>query len=214
MSLDLIPIITNTLLLLVTALTVRYASRTLHMEYSSQIIVSNYSRGTDMKKYYPFEWRVTIKNVGKGYVVKAFILLSVKRKGFNPIKLYYLSRPIVELFPNDKRKLVLQLGEKEIKKGHFKNSKLEVIYQDSLGNIYSVIPRREGWNKHLETFDILPKRMSKFGFKYWMYLLKMKMSKIQGNTSPGRLKKEMDKMEKKLEPIIKAIEKTKWGDTE
>lgn len=206
MDLQYVPLVINILLLIVTGLTVRYARRTLHMEYSSQIIVSNFSRRTNMKKYYPFQWEVVVKNVGKGYIVKAFILLSVKRRGINPLKLFYLSKPMVELLPNEERKLVLQLGEEEIEKGHFEKSKVEVIYQDSLDNIYSVTPRSKGWNRHLETFDKLPKRMSKFGVRYWIYLLKLKVSSIQGNTSPGRLKKEMDKKHKEYEPIIKAVE--------
>lgn len=210
MILELIPSLINFLLLIITGLTIRYASRSLHMEYSSQVIVSNYSKSFSANRYYQHQWEVTIKNIGKGYIVKAFILLSVKRKGIMPYKLYYLSKPIVELLPTEERKLLLQLGDDEIGKGNFENAKVEVIYQDSLGNIYLVTPRRKGWNTHLETFDILPKRMNKYRVLYWIYILKLKISAMQGNTSPGRLNKEMEKKRKEYEPIMKAIEKKKF----
>lgn len=50
------------------------------MEYSSQVIVRRYVWGYDIKREKPHYWEVLVKNVGKGYIVKAFILLSVKHK--------------------------------------------------------------------------------------------------------------------------------------
>ncbi|MDO6448082.1 hypothetical protein [Oceanobacillus profundus] len=207
---DWLSVIINILLLIVTIGTVAYANKTLHMEYSSQVIVRRYVDGYNRKRYYPIYWKVAVKNVGKGYIVKAFILLSVRQKKLNMVKLHYLSRPIAELHPDEERELLLELRDEELEKGHFEKAKLEVIYQDTLGNLYAVkAKRKKGWNTHLETFDKLPKRMSKFGFKYWVYLMKLKIAAKQGNTSPGRLKREMDRIrhpfEKgfKFEPIDK-----------
>lgn len=199
---DWLSIIINILLLIATISTVAYASKTLHSEYSSQVIVRRYVDGYSSKKYYPIYWKVSVKNLGKGYVVKAFILLSVKkREGLQT--LYYLSKPIVELHPNEERDLLLELRDEERKKGYFSDAKLEVIYQDSLGNLYSVKPKRKGWNTHLESFDKLPKRMKKNGIKYWIYDKKIKKAQKQGNTNPRRLKKEMDRLREPFEGGIK-----------
>lgn len=203
-----ITVIINLLLVLVTFLTVLYAKKTLHMEYSSQVIVHRYAWGYDIKREKPQYWEVLVKNVGKGYIVKAFILLSVKhKKKYNLFKLYYLSKPVVELTPGEERKILLELWDEELKKGYFNKAKLEVIYQDSLGNIFAVKPKIKDWNSHLETFDKLPKKMSKLGVRYWLYIIKMKIAKKQGNTSPEMLRREIKMKQYYIRSLIKPLNK-------
>lgn len=203
-----ITVIINLLLVLVTFLTVLYAKKTLHMEYSSQVIVRRYAWGYDIKREKPHYWEVLVKNVGKGYIVKAFILLSVKhKKKYNLFKLYYLSKPVVELNPGEERKILLELWDEELKKGYFNKAKLEVIYQDSLGNIFAVKPKIKDWNSHLETFDKLPKKMSKLGVRYWLYIIKMKIAKKQGNTSPEMLRREIKMKQYYIRSLIKPLNK-------
>lgn len=203
-----ITVIINLLLVLVTFLTVLYAKKTLHMEYSSQVIVRRYTWGYDIKREKPHYWEVLVKNVGKGYIVKAFILLSVKhKKKYNLFKLYYLSKPVVELNSGEERKILLELWDEELKKGYFNKAKLEVIYQDSLGNIFAVKPKIKDWNSHLETFDKLPKKMSKLGVRYWLYIIKMKIAKKQGNTSPEMLRREIKMKQYYIRSLIKPFNK-------
>lgn len=178
------------------------------MEYSSQVIVRRYAWGYDIKREKPHYWEVLVKNVGKGYIVKAFILLSVKhKKKYNLFKLYYLSKPVVELNPGEERKILLELWDEELKKGYFNKAKLEVIYQDSLGNIFAVKPKIKDWNSHLETFDKLPKKMSKLGVRYWLYIIKMKIAKKQGNTSPEMLRREIKMKQYYIRSLIKPLNK-------
>ncbi|MED4124157.1 hypothetical protein P4641_09220 [Halalkalibacterium halodurans] len=194
---DWISVTINVLLLIVTLATVRYASKTLLMEYSSQVTVSRYSRSINWKKYHPFSWEVEINNVGKGYIVKAFILLSAPSSKISLYKQLFLSKPIVGLKPNEKRKLVLSLKKEHAEKtrDNFVTNKLEVIYQDALDNIYVVSLGNINNHSHLESFDKLPKKVSKYSLKYWMYKMKLQLAIIQKNSYPERVAYEREEIE-------------------
>lgn len=208
-----ISIIINILLLLVTFSTVFFASKTLLMEYSSQVTVSKIITRFSIKKYYPYSWEVEIKNVGKGYVVKAYILFSLPSKKNKFSKQYFLSKPVVGLKSNESRKIRLTLTDEHMQKTNRENGKekVEILYQDALNNIYKVEPGmliKNEFNKHLETFDKLPKKLNKFYFYYWNYKRKMKKSIKQKNTYPQRLDYEQNLLKAKYEKTIK-IELTK-----
>src|SRR5699024_6040524 len=168
-----VSIFINLLLVLVTFSTVLYASRTLMMEYSSQVIVSRIRKNINTRKYYKYSWKVNVENVGKGYIVKAFILLTVRPKGgFR--KYYYLSKPAVGINPKESRTLNLSLKETHLENTDLinNNEKVEVIYQDAVNNIYCVEPGLSNvsdFHRHLESFDKLPKKLNKFWINYWIY---------------------------------------------
>lgn len=203
-----ISVLINLLLLIVTLSTVIYASKTMLMEYSSQVIVSRIKSRISIEEDHPYSWEVEIENVGKGYIIKAFILLSMRSKNSKWKNQYFLSKPIVGIRPATKHKLILSLKDEYIEKtsGDDKTEKVEVIYQDSLDNLYKVEPGislNKGFNTHLETFDKLPKRMSKYWVVYWNYKIKMKMSIKQGNSYPQILNNELEAEKKHYEKIFK-----------
>lgn len=201
-----ISIFINLLLLLITFSTIFFASKTLQMEYSSQVTVSKIRIKSNEKEYYPYSWEVEIKNVGKGYVVKAFILCSIPSKKMYS-KQYFLSKPVVDLKSNESRKINLTLTENHILKTNIKdeNEKIEILYQDALNNIYKVKPgilKSDEINKHLATFDELPKKLNKYCFSYWNYKRKIRRSIKQKHTYPCRLEDELTLNKKKWEKHI------------
>ncbi len=205
---DWVSVLINFLLLIVTLSTVIYASKTLLMEYSSNVIVSGIKKGSNIEKEYQYSWEVEIENVGKGYIVKAFILLSMQSKNSRWKKQYFLSKPVVGVKPNSTRKLILELKDEYIEKTSrdYKTEKVEVIYQDSLDNLYKVEPGislNKGFNTHLETFNKLPKRMNKYWVVYWNYKRKMKMSIKQRNSYPQILSNELEAERKRYEKLFK-----------
>lgn len=212
--LDWISVLINVLLLLVTLGTVVFASKTLLMEYSSQVTVSRYKFSSNIDKYYPYYWEVGLMNVGKGYIVKAFILLSVPSKKYKFLKYYFLSKPAVGLNPGENSKLILTLNDEHLKNTNadLNTIKLEVLYQDSLNNIYVVSPGLNEGNKHLESFDELPRRMRKYWLKYWIYNMKIKKAIKQCNTYPKRFFSELQSRQKELENCLN-IEQINDKDT-
>ncbi|GIN71243.1 hypothetical protein J14TS2_17180 [Bacillus sp. J14TS2] len=207
----------NVLLLIATIGTVVYASKTLLMEYSSQVTVSRYKKGININNKHPFYWEVELTNVGKGYIVKAFILLSApSSKSDGKVKKYYfLSKPIVGIKPDQNRSLRLELSKEKFNLGNSEAYELEVIYQDSLNNYCIVSPGMDEGNSHLERFDKLPKRMSKLGWKYWCYKKKLKVAIEQENSYPKIFNAELKESHQQIEEKFKnfKFEPTNKEDT-
>lgn len=209
--------IINLLLVLVTLFTVKYARKTLLMEHSSQIVVTYTRVSSNIKRYYPFRWDTEVQNIGNGHILKLFILLTLssnKKIG----KQYFLSKPIVSLNPGEKRWLRLSLTDDHMSKTdrNPEKEKIEIIYQDTLNNLYSVKPSmvtRKKPNYHLESLYEMPKRMHKFTFRFWLYKWKIKKSIKQGNSYPQRLKFELDKKYIEYEEIINLVQNKQKEDT-
>jgi len=202
----------NILLIIVTLGTVRYASKTLLMEYSSQIYISRYRLKLNSQDELTHTWEVDIENKGRGYIVKGFILLSVKSKK-NPLKKeYHLSKPIVDIDPGEKDIIELKLKESHFDDFDLVNDKVEVevYYQDALNKIYVVSPGAIETNKHLEKFDKLPKKVTFMSPRYFMYKHKFRRAIKQENTYVDRKKAEI---EQKSDKAIKIMESIKKVDT-
>lgn len=173
----------NILLIIVTLGTVRYASKTLLMEYSSQILVSKF-RMTFLETNQTCTWEVDIENKGKGYVVKGFILLTIYTNNNKLTKEYHLSQPLFDIEPGEKDIIKLVLNETDVEDTdlHHLKFKLEVYYQDALNNIYIVTPGTNQTNRHLEKFEKLPRKIVSFSPTYFLYKYKFKRAVQQENT--------------------------------
>lgn len=190
--------ILSLLLILITILTVRFANKTLLMEYSSQILISRYrlifikSQYTNDKNEY--SWEVDLENKGRGYVVKGFILISIKSRDRRSAKQFFLSKPIVGIDPQEKDIIKLELSENELGKFDPKidTMRLEVYYQDALNNLYVVTPEPENSYRHLEKFDILPKKIRRLTLSHFKYLYKFRRAIKQGNTHVNRVGSQSD----------------------
>lgn len=175
----------NLLLIIATLVTVRYASQTLFMEYSSQIMISKYRRTIDKEKN-TSTWEVDIENKGRGYVVKAFILLTVKTGNeLFAKKEYHLSKPILDIDPAENDVITLTLTDKEFQGD---GMKIEVYYQDALDHIYVVSPDANETHNHLVKFEKLPKKITFLSTRYIAYTYKFKKAIKQENTHVHREK--------------------------
>jgi len=188
-----------------------YARKTLFMEYSSQVLISRYRINPDPDEF-THTWEVDVINKGRGYVVKGFILLSIKSKKSLFKKEYHLSKPIVDIDPGKKEVIKLKLKET-----HFKNVdplndvvKIEVYYQDALNKIYVVSPGAMERGNHLVEFDKLPRKIIFMFPKYFMYKYKFKKAIKQENTYVDRKEAEI---EQKNDKAIKIMESIKKVDT-
>lgn len=178
----------NLLLIIITLFTVRYASKTLFMEYSSQIYISKYRLKSKSAEELIHTWEVDIENKGRGHVIKAFILLSVKPKKNLLKKEYHLSKPIVDIEPGEK-----DVIELELKESHFDGfnpltdeEKIEVYYQDALNKVYLVSPEALETNTHLVKFEKLPRKITFMSLGYFMYKYKFRQAIKQENTYINR----------------------------
>ncbi|QUW22560.1 hypothetical protein JSQ81_02945 [Sporosarcina sp. Marseille-Q4063] len=205
-----ISVVINILLLTIAVGTAVYASRALLMEYSSQVIVSRIRTSINIYEYYPFSWEAELKNVGKGYVVKAFILLSIPSRKSKWKKQYFLSKPIVGLKPSEHRIMRLTLKEEHIEKTNqdSRKEKVEILYQDAMNNIYIVSPGMlvaGKTNQHLQSFDKLPSKMSKFWIRYWIYKRKISKAIKQENSFPERLDFEIKTKQAEYQKLFKDV---------
>src|SRR5699024_2680006 len=178
----------NILLIIITIITVRYSSKTLLLEYSSQKYISKYRMKSKSKDELIHTWEVDIENKGRGHVVKAFILLSVKPKNNHLKKEYHLSKPIVDIDPGEK-----DVIELELKESHFDGfnpltdeAKIEVYYQDALNKIYIVSPEASETNNHLVKFEKLPRKIPFMSPSYFLYKHKFRQAIKQENTYINR----------------------------
>lgn len=182
----------NMLFLIITIFTVNYARKTLFFAHSPLIHVQKYNRKLYRNKNRQLKLRITsdIKSVGNGTAIKLFMMVSDKRKSrIGVFRNYFLSKPVSLVKPKDVRKLSIELSEKTIgkNKNNFKDIKLYIIYQDMMGGLFYVNPVYHNDNKHLERFDKGPKRLSKFGIRYWIFRFRFWLSRVQGNTSVSKI---------------------------
>lgn len=178
----------NIILIIITIVTVRYASKTLLMEYSTQILISRYRLKVEEKEEMTHTWQVDIENKGRGYVVKGFILLSFQSaQGFGR-RQYHLSKPITDIDPGEKDVIALALKESHF--GGFMPDvhqvKIEVYYQDALNKIYLVTPGADETNTHMQKFDRLPKKVTFLTPRYFLYIYKFNKAIKQENTHIDR----------------------------
>lgn len=184
----------NILLIIVTLATVKYASKTLLMEYSSQVFVSRYRLKKNDQKELMHIWEVDIENKGRGYVVKGFILLTIKSKRVPFKQEYHLSKPIADIDPGEKDIIKLKLKETHLDDFNLRydDVKVEVYYQDALNNIYVVAPGANEANKHLERFEKLPQKITFLSLRYFIYKFKFRKAIKQENTFINRINKEIE----------------------
>src|SRR5690625_2068135 len=80
MQTELVSMLVNALLLIITGCTVYYASRTLSIENSSQVSISSIKEKINRKEKFPISYEVRIRNYGKGYIVRGFTLITLTSK--------------------------------------------------------------------------------------------------------------------------------------
>ncbi|WP_368654993.1 hypothetical protein AB4Y30_08195 [Ornithinibacillus sp. 4-3] len=199
----------NILLIIITIGTVRYASKTLLMEYSSQIIISRYRIRSQNKEGESYTWEVDIENKGRGYVVKGFILLSIKSSERKFLKQYHLSQPLLDIDPGEKDVIKLELKKTDLDgfDSYSDGTRLEVYYQDAMNNIYVVSPGSDRNNKHLERFEQLPKKIIFPSPRYFIYKHKFKKAIKQENTYVSRKKQEIEHSKNEAIEVYESIGK-------
>lgn len=183
---NLITIILNISLLLVTFGTVLFAKRNVQAIDSPRLVATRTNNKLTRKNGEQQFLRVKVKNFGSGVALRTYLIAITKDKKC------HLSKPLATLEESATDEIEVEIGFRdEIRKAF-------VVSNDFFNDYYKLQINVEFNNSNLHSMDRPVKKVFKYGLSrvkinYWM-----KKAKKQGNTYPDLIRRQREKEIKEI----------------